>query len=114
MVISLIIIVTTCINPFQPKGVIANIYSPRLIIGGKKLDWKKDFHIKFGKYSQVNKHPYHLNDVNTERTTAAIFLNSVNNDQGGYNFMCFTTVKVIVRYAWQEVPILSGVINQVK
>ena len=87
MVRSRIAMVTTWINAFPPKRVIANIYKPRLIIGVKKLDWKKDLRIEFGQYYQVNEKPHHLNNVNTERTTGSIVLNSANIDQGCYRLM---------------------------
>ena len=114
MVRTLFAMVKTWINTFPPKGGNINIYSPRLIIVRKKLDWKKDCHIKFGQYYQVKEYPHHLNDVNTKRITGAVAPNSKNNDQGGYFFMSLTTGNIILRHAWQEVPILSYVIKWVE
>ena len=62
----------------------------------------------------MNEHPHHLNGMNKEHTTDVIYINSENNDQGGYRFMILTTGKIIVIHAWKEVPSLFDFIKRVK
>ena len=52
--------------------------------------------------------------MNKEHTTGVIYINSENNDQGGYRFMILTTGKIIVIHAWKEVPSLFDFIKRVK
>ena len=114
MVIEFIIMATPWINKLPPKGGRTDIYTSRLIFFCKNLDWKKDSWIQYVNYFEVNEHLHELNDVNTERTTGAIALNSAKNDQGVYCFMNLTKGNVFVRYDWQEVPVPSNVIKPVQ
>ena len=50
------------LNSFPPKSVLSKTYSPRTIMTGKSLDWKKSCKLHFGEYAQVHK------DINVSNT----------------------------------------------
>ena len=72
---------TTWLNAFPPKGGVSKIYSPRMIVGGTKIDFNKHCRIEFGQYAQVTEEPDPSNTMN-ERTTGAIALGCAGNTQG--------------------------------
>ena len=77
--------VVMLLNAFPPKSGLSKKYSPRTIMTGKKLDWKKSCKLHFGAYAQVHKY---INVTNTleERTQEAICLGRTGNLQVTYNF----------------------------
>ena len=73
------------LNAFPPKRGLPKTYSPRTIMTGKALDWKKIFKLQSGAYAQVHED---INVTNTleEKTQGAILLGPTGNLQGTYNF----------------------------
>ena len=42
------------LNSFPPKSGLSKIYSPRTIMTGKTLDWKKSCKLHFGDYAHIH------------------------------------------------------------
>ena len=100
------------INAFPPKSGLKTEMSPRTIITGKSLDYKKHFKIPFGDYAQVHEFEQPRNSMK-ERTLGAICLGPLDNPNGGYKFFNLKTGKLIRRYAWDRIPIIQEVIDKV-
>ena len=67
------------LNMFLPKGGISSIYSPRAIVLGKLIDYKKYCIISFGSYVQVLQENNPTN-IEAPRTIDAIYLQALDND----------------------------------
>ena len=85
MIIELYKHVVMFLNAFLPKIVLSKTYSPRTIITGKALDWKKICRLHFQSYTQVHEDS-NLTNTLEERTQGAICLGTRGNLQGTYNF----------------------------
>jgi hypothetical protein len=72
------------LNMFPSENRISNM-SPRTIMTGKIVDYRKHCTLMYGAYAQV--HEEHDNSFEA-RTTGAI---ASGNDQGGYFFISLTT-----------------------
>ena len=77
------------LNAFPPKSGLSKTYSPRKIMTGKSLDWKKSCKLHFWTYTQVHKDRNAANMLE-ERTQGVICLGPTGNLQGTYN--CFATI----------------------
>ena len=84
------------LNAFPPKSGLTKTYSPRTIMTGKYLDWKKTCKLHLGSYIQVYAHKNVTNTIE-ERTQEAICLGPTGNIQGTYNFFSIHTGKKITR-----------------
>jgi hypothetical protein len=81
------------------KGGILDTLSPRTIMSGETLDYKKHLSLQIGQYCQVHKEDTPCNSQNP-RTKGAISLGPSGNLQGGFKFMALNTSKKITRYSW--------------
>ncbi len=112
MVSALAQLVVLWLNNFTPKSGVSDIYSPRQIVLGTKLDMKKHCKIEFGAYAQVFVDASITNTMR-ERTEGCICLGPVDNLQGSVYFMKLSTGKVVVRRQFTELPLTDEVISQV-
>ena len=90
-------------NYFVPKGGISSVYSPRTLVSGETLDWKKNFSIQVGQYAQVAEHEQPRNSQ-AARTRGAVCLGPSRNIQGGIDFQALDTGQKITRFDWTECP----------
>ena len=97
---------------FPGKGGISANLSPRMIMMGESLDFKKHLSLQFGEYCQVHEEDTPRNSQ-TARTKAAICLGPSGNIQGGFKFMSLQTGKKIVRRSWDRLPMPDTVITRV-
>jgi hypothetical protein len=74
------------LNFFPMKGGISDTLSPKTIMSGETLDYKKHLSLQVGQYCQVHKE-YTLRNSQNPRTKGAILLGPSGNLQGGYKFM---------------------------
>ena len=74
------------LNFFPSKGSILAVWSPRTIMTGEILDYKKHLCLQTGQYCQVHEEDLPRNSQNA-RTKGAIALGPSGNLQGGYKFM---------------------------
>ena len=72
------------LNAFANKYGISKSLSPRIIMTGYTIDFKKNVRIVPGQYGQT--HEEHNNDMRA-RTVAGIALRPAGNEQGGHYFL---------------------------
>ena len=100
-----------CLNMFPPKGGIRSM-SPRTLMTGIKLDYKKHFQLPFGYYVQVHKEPP-SNNSPASWTIGAITLGPRGNLQSSYKVLNLQTGKKITRRNWTDLPMPIEVIKRV-
>jgi Reverse transcriptase (RNA-dependent DNA polymerase) len=98
------------LNNFPPSQGTNQNMSPRYIMTGFNIDYKRHCCLEFGTYAQV--HEDHDNTMAT-LTTGAIALRPTGNQQGGYFFMSLTTGRRLSRNQWTELPMPNDVIERV-
>jgi hypothetical protein len=82
------------LNFFPTKGGISNTLSPKTIMSGETLDYKKHLSLQVGQYCQVHEEDT-LRNSQSPRTNGAISPGHSGNLQGGYKFMALNTGKKI-------------------
>ena len=100
------------LNFFPTKGGVSDTLSPRTIMSGEMLDFKKHLSLQIGQYCQVHEEDEPRNSQ-TARTKGAISLGPSGNLQGGYKFMALKTGAKCVRRSWDVIPMPETVINRV-
>jgi hypothetical protein len=100
------------LNFFPEKGGILDKISPKTIMSGEVLDYKKHLCLPIGQYCQVHKEETPRNSQ-AARTRGAISLGPSGNLQGGYKFMALNTGKKITRHNWDVIPMPDLVIARV-
>ena len=100
------------LNLFLKKGGIYDTLSPKTIMSGEILDYKKHLSLQIGQYCQVHEEYAPCNSQNP-RTKGAISLGPSGNLQGGFKFMALNTGKKIVRRSWDFIPMSDTVITRV-
>ena len=101
---------TVWVNTNIPKNGISKTMSPREIMTGVKMDYKKHCKAPFGCYAQV----YQGTDNSmTERTVAAICLGPTFNQSGSYKFMKLESGRMIKKTQFVELPMPDDVILHV-
>ena len=100
------------LNFFPTKGGGSETLSPKTIMSGEILDYKKHLSLQIGQYCQVNEEDDPIN-IQNSRTKGAISLGPSVNLQGGFKFMDLNTGKKIVRRSWDVIPIPDIVITRV-
>jgi hypothetical protein len=100
------------LNFFPTKGGISDILSPKTIMSGETLNYKKHLSLQVGQYCQVHKEDTPRNSQ-SPRTKGAISLGPSGNLQGGYKFMALNTRKKITRRSWDVIPMPNMVIAHV-
>jgi hypothetical protein len=99
------------LNFFPMKGGISNTLSPKTIVSGETLDYKKHLSLQVGQYCQLHKEDT-LHNCPSPRTKGAISLGPCGNLQGGYKFMALNTRKEIP-CQMDVIPMLDLVIAHV-
>jgi hypothetical protein len=90
------ILVSECakkLNFFPAKR---GIYSPRMILHRRNVDYQKHCKYVFGAYVQghVNSHP---KNTNAPRTLDCIYLQYLDNMQGGHELLHLATNRIIMQ-----------------
>jgi hypothetical protein len=98
------------LNMFPSNDGVSDTISPHGLVIGLKLDYSKHCRIVYGAYAQT--HEEHDTTMAT-RTTGAIALRPMGNDQGGYYFMSISTGHRLKRYQWTKLPMPKEVIDRV-
>jgi hypothetical protein len=107
-----VINVVTLLIFFPTKGGVSETLSPKTIMLGDTLDYKKHLSLQIGQYCQVHKED---NPHNSQlaRTKGAIYLGTSGNLQGGFKFMALSTGNNIVCHSWDIIPMTDAVIARV-
>ena len=98
------------LNAFQSAGGASRQMSPRTIVTGQQVDYKRHCRFQFGEYAQT--HEEHNNSMNP-RTIGAIALRPVGNGQGSFYFMSITTGRVLNRLHAMALPMPDEVIDKI-
>jgi hypothetical protein len=112
MVIHMVFQCTRLLNYFPTKGGISDTISPRTLLLGETLEYKKQFRLSIGDYCQVHENDTPRNSQ-LPRTQGAICLGASGNTQGGYHFMSLRSGLKITRYSWTLIPMPDTVIDRV-
>ena len=108
-------IVLNCVkllNFFPTKGGVSETLSPKTIMSGETLDFKKHLSLQVGQYCQVHEEEQPRNSE-IPRTRGAISLGPSGNLQGAYKFIALNTGKKITRRSWDVIPMPDTVIARV-
>jgi hypothetical protein len=97
---------------FPTKGGVSETLSPKTIMSGETLDYKKHLSLQIGQYCQVHEED-HPRNSQLARTKGAISLGPNGIMQGGFNFMDLNTGKKIVCHSWDVSPMPDVVIARV-
>jgi hypothetical protein len=91
---------------------ISATFSPKTILSGETLDYKRHLCLQIGQYCQVHEADTPRNSQ-PPRTKGAISLGSSGRLQGGFRYMGLSSGKKIVRRSWDAIPMPDTVIARV-
>jgi len=110
MIIEMVKASVMWLNMFPAHNGISDTLSPRNIVTGQSVDYKRHCRIETGAYVQT--HEEHDNSMRP-RTIGAIALRPTGNAQGGYYFLSLSTGRRIHRQHFTELPMPDDVIDRV-
>jgi hypothetical protein len=111
MLVHAVLFVTKQLNLFPVKGGLSSKLSPKQIMLGKVVHYKFCA-MGFGWYCQIHEEDQPRNGM-VQRTQGANLLGPSGNAQGSHKFFTLTTGKVVVHWAWTELPTSGAVIERV-
>ena len=97
------------LNAFPVAGGASGNLSPRTILTGQKVDYKRHCRFQFGEYTQT--HEEHNNSMNP-RTVGALALRPVGNGQGSFYFLSVSTGRVLNRLHATTLPMPNDIIEK--
>ena len=100
------------LNAFPVASGVSDTISPRTIMTGTTLDYKKHCRLEFGSYCETHEHPDKTNDMDP-RSLPSLNLGPTGNLQGTHRFLNLRTGRIIKRRSWTELPIPKSVIARV-
>jgi hypothetical protein len=112
MTIHIVLNVVKLLNFFPTKGGVSDTLSPKTIMSGETLDFKKHLSLQIGQYCQVHEEDTPRNSQ-VARIKGEISLGPSGNLQGSFKFMTLNSGKIIVRRSWDVIPMPDVVINRV-
>ena len=98
------------LNSLPQKNGLQGKLSPRTIVTGQKLDFKRHCRFQFGQYVQT--HEEHNNSM-SPRTVGALALRPTGNAQGSFYFMSLSTGRVLNRLRGTPLPMPDDVIEPI-
>ena len=98
------------LNAFPVLGGASWDLSPRTILTGQKVDYKRHCRFQFGEYAQT--HEEHNNSMNP-RTVSALALQPVGNGQGSFYFLSVSTGRVLNRLHATALPMPDDIIDKI-
>jgi hypothetical protein len=110
MLVQAVLFVTKQLNLFPVKGGLSLKLSPKQIVSGKVVQYKFCA-MGFGLYCQIHEEDQPRNGM-VVRTQGAILLGPSGDAQGGHKFFTLTTDKVVIPWAWTELPTYAAVIER--
>ena len=97
------------LNAFPVAGGVSQDLSPRTILTGQQVDYKRHCQFQFGECTQI--HEEHNNSMNP-RTVGALALRPVGNGQGSFYFLSIATGRVLNRLHATALPMPNDVIDK--
>ena len=113
LAINMVLYVVKQLTFFPTKGGVSETLSPRMIMTGETLDYKRHLCLQFGEYCQVHEEDTPRNSMNP-RTQGAICMGPSGNKQGGFKFMSLRSGQTITRRSWDRIPMPDTVIHRVE
>ena len=98
------------LNGVPPKDYFGGNLSPRTMVTGQKLDYKRHCRYQFGEYVQT--HEQHDNSMDP-RTVGALALRPTGNAQGSFYFMSISTGRVLNRLRATPLPMPDEVVDRI-
>ena len=98
------------LNAFPVSKGASRDLSPRTILTGQKVDYKRHCRFQFGEYTQT--HEEHNNSMNP-RTVGALALRPVGNGQGSFYFLSVATGRVLNRLHATALPMPDDIIDKI-
>ena len=98
------------LNAFPVLGGTSRDLSPRTILTGQKVDYKRHCRFQFGEYAQT--HEEHNNSM-IPRTVGTLALRPVGNDQGSFYFLSVTTGRVLNQLHATALPMPDDIIDKI-
>jgi hypothetical protein len=95
-IIHLMMFVTLWINAFPSDSGVSDVYSPREIVTGMKMDYQKHCKARFGSYVEASVDPTITNTLQA-RTTPCIVLGPTGNLQGAVKCYSLETKQILDR-----------------
>eukprot|EP00934_Nitzschia_sp_Nitz4_P008987 Nitzschia sp. Nitz4//scaffold353_size16344//11151//16190//NITZ4_008865-RA/size16344-processed-gene-0.13-mRNA-1//1//CDS//3329548925//8977//frame0 len=99
------------INALPQRNGVSKQLSPRTIITGMSIDYRRHCQYEFGEYVQT--HEEHDNTM-APRTIGALALRPTGNAQGGYYFYNLSSGRIVNRNRATKVPMPGDVIERVE
>jgi hypothetical protein len=112
LIIYIVLHAVKLLNHFPAKGGILDTTSPKTIMSGETLHYKKHLSLQSGQCCQVHEEDAPRNSQ-LPRTKGPICLGPSGNVQGGCKFMTLNSMKKIVRYSWDAIQMPDTVIARV-
>jgi hypothetical protein len=112
LMIHIVLNAVKMLNFFPKNGGISDTLSPKTIMSGETLDYKKHLSLQVGQYCQVHEEDTPRNSQ-SPRTKGSISLGPNGNLQGGYKFMALNTGNKITHRSWDVIPMPDTVIARV-
>ena len=100
------------LNCFPVKGGVSITLSPRTIITGKPIDYNKQCTIHMGAYVLVHTENQPTNTM-APRALSCIYLNPMDNMQGGHELLNLATNRIITCMSYTEVPLTNITMERV-
>jgi hypothetical protein len=97
---------------FPTKGGVSDTLSPKTIMSGEMLDYKKHMSLQLEQYCQVHEEDNPRNSQ-ISRNKGVISLGPSGNLQGGFKFIALNSGKKIVLRSWDVIPMPDIVIHRV-
>ena len=110
IVVHCIYFVVMMINSVPAEGGISEIFSPREIVTGRKLDMKKDCKAQFGAYLEASKDADITNTM-VERTHSCVALGPSGNLQGSVKCFDLLTGRVVVCRIVKVLLVLDSILK---
>jgi hypothetical protein len=112
MTIHIVLNVVKLLIFFPSKGGVSDTLSPKTVMSGETLDYKKHLSLQLGQYCQMHEEDNPRNSQ-IARTKGAIYLGPSGNLQGRFKFMALNSGKKIVNRSWDVIPMPDLVIDRV-
>jgi hypothetical protein len=112
LMVNIVVYAAKMLTFFITKGGVSKTMSPRMIMTGEKLHYKKHLCLQLGEYCQVHEQDAPRNSM-AARTQGAICMGPSGNQQGGFKFMSLRTGKKITRFVWTPIPMPDFAIARV-
>jgi hypothetical protein len=110
MLIRLVANAVFWLNAFPHADGVSDTLSPRYLLIGQHLDYRKHVRLEIGSYVQT--HEEHTNDM-LPRTIGAICLGPSGNEQRGHYFLSLMTGRQLLCDRWTDLPLPQDAITRV-